>query len=117
MLRLLFLFLLLVLSSSAIAADCSDAERAAYLDAVRRDIRASWKVPYEDASISCTVLIKQDFRGEVENVGLGRCGDDRAILISVINAGYRASPMPLPENRACFSRDVIVTLTYTPLTG
>lgn len=107
----------LVLALPSGAADCSDAERKAYLDEVRRDIQASWKLPYEHKAISCTMLIKQDFRGEVEHVGIGRCGNEKSLLLSVVNAGYRASPMPLPENDACFTRDLIVTLTFKPVAG
>ena len=60
--------------------------------------------------VVCTVLIKQDFRGEVEQVGIANCGDDPIVHRSIVNAGYRASPMPLPENPACFRRDIIVQL-------
>jgi hypothetical protein len=117
MLRRIFLVLLLAVPISVVAENCSDTERSTYLDAVRRDVHDSWRVPYESKAITCTLLIKQNFRGEVEYVGIGKCSEDRTVLLSVVNAGYRASPMPLPDNRACFTRDLIVTLTYKPIGG
>jgi hypothetical protein len=117
MLRRILSIFLLAIPVSVAAEDCSDAERSAYLDAVRAEVYDSWRVPYESKAISCTLLIKQNFRGEVEYVGIGKCGDDRNVLLSVVNAGYRASPMPLPGNRACFTRDLIITLTYKPIGG
>ena len=117
MFRQVIALLLLAIPISAVAEDCSDAERSSYLDAVRRDVHDSWRIPYDSEAITCTVLIKQNFRGEVEYVGIGKCSEDRTVLLSVVNAGYRASPMPLPDNRACFTRDLIITLTYKPVGG
>jgi hypothetical protein len=89
---------------------CTKAERAAYFDSIERAIYANWRVPYENENLSCKVLVKQDFRGEVRDVGIAMCGDDMTVRRSIINATYRASPMPLPDNRTCFAESVIVTI-------
>jgi hypothetical protein len=89
---------------------CSDAENENYIRAITQEVVAAWKPPYKDRTISCRVLIKQDFRGEVLNVGIASCGDDPRIHKSVIDAGYSASPIPLPANKACFSRDIIIRI-------
>lgn len=115
--RFVLVLLAVALPVAAVAGECTAAEREAYLVEVRDDIIASWRVSGMYKPFSCTVLIKQNFRGEVERVGIGKCGDDASAHRSVINAGYRASPMPLPDNRACFSRDLIVTLKFTPIGG
>ena len=91
---------------------CSDAETDIYIRSITQDVIAAWKLPYKDRSISCRVLNKQDIRGEVLNVGIANCGDDPRIHKSVIDAGYRASPTPLPTNRACFSRDIIIEIEF-----
>lgn len=90
--------------------DCSDDERDAYFDSIETRIYENWRIPLTNRSISCKVLIKQDFRGEVRDAGIALCGDDAAIHRSVINAVYRASPMPLPPNKSCFAESVIVTI-------
>ena len=89
---------------------CSAAERDAYFDAIEARIFDNWRIPHANRNLSCKVLIKQDFRGEVRDVGIALCGEDPAVHRSVMNAAYRASPMPLPANKSCFARSVIVTI-------
>jgi hypothetical protein len=89
---------------------CSEAERDAYFDAIEARIYENWRIPHANRTLSCKVLIKQDFRGEVRDVGIALCGEDPAVHRSVMNAVYRASPMPLPANKSCFARSVIVTI-------
>jgi len=104
----------LSLLSPAIVAEsvsvCTKAEREEYFDSIERKIHESWRVPYDNRSISCKVLIKQDWRGEVRDVGIAMCGEDPALQRSIINAAYRASPMPMPGNKTCFAESVIVTI-------
>jgi hypothetical protein len=103
-----------LLLSQFVAADtlpsCSKSEREAYFDSIERKIHESWRVPYRNRGISCKVLIKQDWRGEVRDVGIANCGTDRVVQRSIINAAYRASPMPMPDNKLCFTESVIVTI-------
>jgi len=89
---------------------CTDAEKEIYIHSIAQDVIAAWKPPYKDRTISCRVLIKQNFRGEVLNVGIANCSDDPRIHKSAIDAGYDASPIPLPVNKACFSRDIIIRI-------
>ncbi len=108
------LLAILVLSSVAMARDepreCTAADFEIYLSEIRTILYEKWKVPYGDTSIQCTVLIKQNFRGEVMDVGIAKCTDDAQIHKSVINAAYEASPMPRPAVRSCFKRDIIVKI-------
>ena len=103
--------LLLFVASPILAQDelvCGDLEREAYLHDVSQAVAAHWKVPYLNRTITCRVLIRQNFRGEVLDVGIAKCGEDPTVHKSVIDAGYQASPVPLPKNKACFSRDIII---------
>ena len=88
--------------------NCSDNDRDTYILSIAQDVTAAWKPPYQDETITCTVLIRQNFRGEVINVGIANCGDDPRIHKSVVDAAYFASPIPLPTNKTCFRRDVII---------
>ena len=95
---------------AAAQTSCSEAERDAYFDEIERLIFENWRVPYPNRNLSCKVLVNQDFRGEVRDVGIAFCGDDPVVHRSVMNAAYRASPIPLPANKRCFARSVIVTV-------
>lgn len=105
---------LLLLSSVATAQDepreCSATDLEAYLSEIRSKLYENWLVPYGDTTIRCTVLIKQNFRGEVMDVGIAKCTDDPQIRKSVVDAAYEASPIPLPKVKSCFRRDIIVKI-------
>lgn len=118
--RLAFsIFFLLLLASQAcaqwFAGECDAKERELYEGAVRDAVIANWKVPYDDRYITCTVLLSLNWRGEVLNVGIANCGDDSRVHRSVVDAGYSASPLPMPDERACFERSVIVKIESRPL--
>ena len=119
MVRAFQFLVLLLLTSSACAqwifGECDAAERAAYEEAVRDAVIANWKVPYDDRHITCTVLLSLNWRGEVLNVGIAKCGTDARIHRSVVDAGYGASPLPMPDDRACRERSVIVMIEFRPL--
>ncbi len=105
---------MLILAPVAVAGDepreCTAADFEIYLGEIRTKLYEKWKVPYGDTSIQCTVLIKQNFRGEVMDVGIAKCTDNAQIHKSVINAAYEASPMPRPAIKSCFKRDIIVKI-------
>jgi len=108
------LLAILVLASAAIAQDepreCTAVDFENYLGEIPTKRYESWKVPYGDTSIQCTVLVKQNFRGEVMDVGIAKRTDDAQIHKSVINAAYEASPMPRPAVRSCFQRDINIKI-------
>jgi len=114
MIRTVLAGLGMILLSYADAADnipsCTKSEREAYFDSIEEKIRENWRVPYRTANISCKVLVKQDWRGEVRDVGVALCGTDLVVQRSIVNAVYRASPMPMPDNQLCFNESVIVTI-------
>jgi len=107
------LFGVVLLSQSVVAEtlpSCTKSEREAYFDAIETKIHENWRVPLRNRGISCKVLIKQDWRGEVRDVGIALCGTDVTVQRSIVNAAYRASPMPMPDNKLCFTETVIVTI-------
>ena len=80
---------------------CTASERAVYQYQVRQALMAAWDVPRPTETIGCTVIIAQNFRGEVLNAGVEACPEDPLIRKSVEDAAYDASPLPRPANRAC----------------
>ena len=91
---------------------CTANERATYEFRVRQALMAAWEVPNPDRSIGCTVIIAQNFRGEVLDAGVESCPDDPLVRKSVTDAAYEASPLPRAENRACQERVLRLRLVY-----
>ena len=90
--------------------ECSSNDRDAYISAVRSRFYEQWDPPQYATAIRCTVLIKQNFRGEVLYVGTANCSEDPKVQKSIVDAAYLASPIPLPSNKGCFRRDVILEI-------
>ena len=95
--------------------ECSAYEREAYLQSLRSKLVSNWRVPTQFRSVTCTVIIAQNFRGEVLDAGVEDCSSQDARLVkSIEDATCRSSPLPMPENRACFERKVSVRLVRKP---
>ena len=94
---------------------CSNEELSGWRESVQAALVANWRVPYPDRYLACTVMLSVNWRGEVLNVGIANCGEDPLVHRSVVNAGYQVSPVRMPENRACYERNVIVRLESRPL--
>lgn len=110
---------ILCLSAPAFAGDsapgvpaCSSLERDAYLGQVRQSVTARWSVPEWARAVGCTVIITQNFRGEVLDARVEDCPEDPRIRKSVKDAAYEASPLPTPANRACRDRVLRLRLTH-----
>jgi len=67
-----------------------------------RITRAWIRPPTARAGLDCTLFVTQVPGGEVTNVKLGPCNGDSAVQQSVIDAAYRASPLPPPPADAPF---------------
>ena len=93
---------------------CPPAERTVWQEAVQRDLVASWHNPRPDELVSCIVVVVQNFRGEVLHAGVEGCDVDEVVVRSLEDAAYEASPLPRPDSRACFEREVRVLLVSNP---
>ncbi|MDH3531335.1 MAG: TonB C-terminal domain-containing protein [Gammaproteobacteria bacterium] len=93
---------------------CSAAEHDAYLSRISDAIYVRWHMPRENSVYSCTIVIVQNFRGEILNVGLERCGEDLAVRKSIEDAAYDSSPLTLPDNPNCLSRTIRVHIAHRP---
>ncbi len=103
----------LTLGQDDAAATCSQDAWDEYFATIRNHVKSYWNPPLDAQAISCTVLLRQDFRSEVEHVEILSCGDDEKVHTSVEYAGYAASPLPIPKNKACFSQQMTIRLKFT----
>lgn len=68
-------------------------------------IERSWlKPPSARAGLACTLYVTQVPGGAVTDVRLGSCNGDDAVRESIVNAVYRASPLPPPRDPRAFER-------------
>jgi len=83
-----------------------------YMGQVKARIERAWEHPVEAATeqFDCSVQIKQDSRGEVQEVTLQRCNDDPTWQVSLVQAIQRASPLSAPPNQEVFSD--VITLNF-----
>lgn len=77
-----------------------------YVDAIRQDVQRSWrKPPGTTPDMECTVRVNQIPGGEVVDAKIVSCStNDENFKRSVVNAVYKASPLPKPADAAIFQR-------------
>ena len=77
-----------------------------YVDAIRQDVERNWrKPPGMTPNMECTVRVSQIPGGEVVDAQIVSCTtQDENFKRSVINAVYKASPLPKPADASIFQR-------------
>jgi colicin import membrane protein len=88
-------------------------ELARYQFAIENQIMRNWiEPPSALPGIECVVRVRQLPNGEVVDVAIGECNGDDAVRRSIENAVRKASPLPLPDNRSLFDRNL--TIIFRP---
>jgi colicin import membrane protein len=83
---------------------------AKYIGQIANKIERNWhRPPNALADINCQVHVTQTPGGTVTNVDVTRCNGDDAVVQSIKDAVFRASPLPGPPDPALFERDLVVT--------
>jgi colicin import membrane protein len=96
-----------------------DAARASgamssWVSQITARIQRAWiRPPSARPGIECTLFVTQVPGGEVTDVKLGTCNGDDAVKQSILDAAYRASPLPAPSDPALFERSLEVTFRPT----
>jgi len=108
--RLLLPAALLAATASTRAEVCTQEHADAYVAHLKLVLQSAWKSPYPGQVFACTLQIRQNFRGEVLDVAVSRCGENLRVHKSFVDAAYLASPLPLPENGDCFEADLRIRL-------
>ena len=94
-------------AEEALLAARSSGEMAEYVTLIQQAVQRKWNKPGSaQPGLECEVLVQQLPSGEVMDVRVARCNGDEAVRRSVEVAVQRASPLPLPANRALFERNL-----------
>jgi hypothetical protein len=110
---LLFLPGLLTAEGSR-STSCSEIAMDEYQSEVLNHVVGNWVRPFDYRRLSCIIVLTQNFRGEVDYVEILDCDSEISVRKSAEDAGYVSSPLPMPKNRACFSKQLSIRLLYTP---
>lgn len=92
--------------------------RAGVIDEYRallaQTIERNWiRPPSARAGLECTLFVTQAPGGTVVDVQLGACNGDQSVRESIVNAVYRASPLPAPRDPRAFERKLQIVFKPT----
>lgn len=110
---LLTLSLLLVVHAAAATHSEADAAgTAAWAGAIQQAVMARWTYPDgEVQNVPCRLSLTLSASGVVESASLvAPCGTP-ALERSVVRAALSASPLPLPNDRKLFRRELILSFS------
>ena len=80
---------------------------AEYSLAIKAAVERNWiRPPGAPADLACIVRVSQAPSGDVVKVEIVETSGNRAFDISVENAVWKSSPLPLPKDQSLFSRDL-----------
>ncbi len=80
---------------------------ASWVQLITARIEHAWiRPPSARQGIDCLVDVTEVPGGQVVNVKVGTCNGDAAVVQSIQDAAYRASPLPAPPDPALFERDL-----------
>lgn len=100
------------LQRSIAAEEHLDAARASgamssWAQQIQARIERAWiKPPSARSGINCVLHVTQVPGGEVTTATLGACNGDDAVKQSILDAVYRASPLPAPSDPNLFERNL-----------
>jgi colicin import membrane protein len=107
------------LQRSIAAEERLDAARASgalssWAQQIQARIQRAWiRPPSARSGLDCTLYVTQVPGGEVITVRLGACNGDDAVKQSIVDAAYRASPLPPPPDPTLFERNLEVNFRPT----
>jgi len=85
-----------------------------YRTVLSQAIERSWiRPPSAKAGLECTLHVTQAPGGTVVDVKLGACNGDQSVRESIVNAVYRASPLPAPRDPRAFERRLEIVFRPT----
>ena len=85
-----------------------------YRTLLSQAVERSWiRPPSAKAGLECTLYVSQAPGGTVVDVKLGTCNGDQSVRESIVNAVYRASPLPAPRDSRAFERRLEIVFRPT----
>ena len=87
--------------------------KSSYINQIAARVRDNWVYQGAKDDWGCDVYILQDEDGKVQSVNIQSCKIDntskaKSFKNSIERAVYKASPLPVPENKAMFDRELIL---------
>ena len=77
---------------------------------ITQKMHDAWRQPQTATrGIVCELIVTQVPGGEVTNARVGNCNGDQLVRQSIVDAAYRASPLPPPPDPSLFERSLIIT--------
>ena len=90
-----------------LAAAAASGELSRYIALIQQKVERNWvPPPGAKSGINCEVAVSQLPNGDVVDARTVSCNGDAAVQRSIENAVRRSSPLPLPDNRALFERNL-----------
>ena len=115
MMRLIPALLMLMLHLSAHSQEPQeglDQARAQWARTLQKAIQRHWRPPtIEIADAACYIRITQSTAGVVLGAALVRSCGSSAADAAILDAVWKSSPLPLPDNPAVFEAEVIVSFS------
>ena len=88
-------------------------EMSQYVALIQQKVIRNWVRPASaQTGLECEVAVVQLPNGDVIDAHTVRCNGDETVRRSIENAVRRSSPLPLPNNRVLFDRNL--TFTFRP---
>jgi colicin import membrane protein len=80
---------------------------AQYIALIQQSVERNWIRPPEAApGIECELLVRQIPGGEIADVQVGACNAPPVVQRSIVNAVYKAAPLPEPADPTLFERNL-----------
>ena len=94
-------------AEEGLMAAAQSGELSRYLALIQQKVERNWVPPATvQEGLECEVAVVQLPNGDVVDARTVSCNGDAAVQRSIENAVRRSSPLPLPDNRALFERNL-----------
>jgi colicin import membrane protein len=91
----------------ALLAASQSGEMSRYIALIQQQVERNWVRPASaQLGLECQLAVVQLPNGDVIDVRTVRCNGDDTVQRSIENAVRRSSPLPLPDNRVLFDRNL-----------
>ena len=89
-------------------AQLSDAEKR-YILSIKAKIENNWLIPHDTKHNEiCTAIVNQLPSGKVTSVKIHGCKGDPLYIVSLINAVWKSSPLPVAPDIEVFQEDIVL---------
>jgi colicin import membrane protein len=94
-------------AEEALLAARQSGEMSRYIALIEQRVTRNWVRPASaQPGLECELAVIQLPNGDVIDVRTVRCNGDDTVKRSIENAVRRSSPLPLPDNRVLFDRNL-----------